>query len=184
MGHPVLIRSKRLAIAATQPNDLDFVLAAESDHANAPFLVTWSQIQHEASLGDPNIAHLTIATRGGAEQVGYAIVAGLTNPHHSIEFQRLVIGPKGHGFGREALQCIKDWAFGEQHAHRLWLDVKEGNHRARALYASEGFVVEGTLRECLKTSAGTYESLIVMSMLRAEYDASLTGHRFQPTSKI
>ncbi|PZO38752.1 MAG: hypothetical protein DCF17_14225 [Shackletoniella antarctica] len=34
-------------------------------------------------------------------------------------------------------------------AHRLWLDVKSKNSRARYLYRSEGFVEEGFMRECL-----------------------------------
>jgi diamine N-acetyltransferase len=53
----------------------------------------------------------------------------------------------------------------------LWLDVKDFNHRARTLYASEGFVVEGTLRECLKADDGSFESLVVMSLLKREYQA-------------
>ncbi len=39
-------------------------------------------------------------------------------------------------------------------AHRLWLDVKEQNTRARAVYEKEGFRYEGTLRECLKGPEG------------------------------
>ncbi len=38
------------------------------------------------------------------------------------------------------------------------------------MYRSEGFVLEGTLREAVKLPDG-FESLIVMSMLRAEFDA-------------
>jgi hypothetical protein len=34
-------------------------------------------------------------------------------------------------------------------SRRLWLDVKERDKRARALYVAEGFVAEGVLRECL-----------------------------------
>jgi RimJ/RimL family protein N-acetyltransferase len=52
---------------------------------------------------------------------------------------------------------------------RLWLDVKESNERARHVYESEGFLVEGILRECLKGEYG-FESLVVMSILRDEYD--------------
>jgi RimJ/RimL family protein N-acetyltransferase len=50
--------------------------------------------------------------------------------------------------------------------------VKARNSRAKALYDSEGFVVEGELREALKIEGG-FESLIVMSMLRPEF----TGRR-------
>ena len=61
-------------------------------------------------------------------------------------------------------------AFRDLGAHRFWLDVKSLNHRALALYRSEGFVEEGRLRDSVKTSDG-YDSLVVMSMLAAEYQA-------------
>lgn len=53
------------------------------------------------------------------------------------------------------------------------LDVKERNTRAQALYASEGFALEGRLRESVKVSGG-YDSLIVMSMLQPEFAARRT----------
>jgi diamine N-acetyltransferase len=45
------------------------------------------------------------------------------------------------------------------------------NHRAKALYQSEGFVAEGLLRENRKTATG-YDSTIVMGILAAEYQAT------------
>ena len=68
------------------------------------------------------------------------------------------------------MRLLKRMAFRDLGAHRFWLDVKETNTRALALYASEGFAVEGRLRECLRTDVG-YASLVVMSVLEAEYRA-------------
>jgi diamine N-acetyltransferase len=102
------------------------------------------------------------------ERVGFIIIAGLKNPHESIELKRIVIEKKGQGLGRKALKIIKKLAFEELNAHRLWLYVKEFNHRARHLYKTEGFIEEGLLRDCLKTDQ-RYESLIVMSILKNEY---------------
>ena len=62
------------------------------------------------------------------------------------------------------------FAFRDIKVHRFWLDVKSLNQRAQALYASEGFVEEGRLRESVRAGDG-YDSLIVMSMLDREYDA-------------
>lgn len=55
-----------------------------------------------------------------------------------------------------------------ERAHRLWLDVFEHNERARALYTSEGFTVEGVLREHVNLH-GQWRSLVLMSMLSREY---------------
>ena len=46
----------------------------------------------------------------------------------------------------------------------------ELNTRALALYASEGFVEEGRLRESVRVPDG-WDSLIVMSLLDREYEA-------------
>jgi diamine N-acetyltransferase len=102
------------------------------------------------------------------EAVGYVILQGLDGIHRAIEFRRLVVTAKGCGYGRAAVRMIKTFAFEGLAAHRLWLDVKEFNHRARRLYESEGFTVEGMLRECYLGENG-FESAYVMSILEAEY---------------
>jgi len=155
-----------LTLRKTEEADLDYVLHAEHSDENRSFLIPWSREQHVQSLVNPDIRHLIAQTE---TRVGYAILAGFRSPHRSIELRRLVITEKGRGYGKATVDLIKDLAFKTHGAHRLWLDVKDHNQRARGLYEAAGFVVEGTLRECLKTETG-FESLIVMSILRAEYD--------------
>ena len=69
---------------------------------------------------------------------------------------------------------LAQMAFRDLGAHRFWLDVKSLNTRALALYASEGFVEEGRLRESVRITgdaADGYDSLVVMGMLDREYQA-------------
>jgi RimJ/RimL family protein N-acetyltransferase len=80
----------------------------------------------------------------------------------------MVVQTKGGGYGRAALRVAKKVAFDDLGAHRFWLDVRTHNTRARSLYDSEGFVVEGTLRECVRGARG-FDSLLVMSMLQVEF---------------
>ena len=61
---------------------------------------------------------------------------------------------------------------GEMGAHRFWLDVFVSNERARHLYASLGFQADGVLREAVKRD-GAFHSLILMSILKREYDAAI-----------
>jgi diamine N-acetyltransferase len=117
-------------------------------------------------LTDPDIAHLIVEAD---KRVGYVILAGLQDPNETIELRRIVIMEKGLGYGKAAIQQVKQEAFEKYQVNRLWLDVKEHNHRAQALYKSAGFVLEGTLRQCLKTENGHYESLLLMSILHEEY---------------
>lgn len=95
-------------------------------------------------------------------RIGYIILAGLLDSNQSIEFRRIVITEKGRGYGKATVEIVKKLAFETYHAHRLWLDVKIQNHRAQEIYRGAGFMVEGTLRECLKSEDG-YESLIIVS---------------------
>lgn len=159
----------------TTSDDLDFVVSAEQDPDNRRFIIPWLRDRHSAALSDPDIAH-RILEHDSLGRVGFVILAGLADPHDSLEFRRIVVTAKGRGFGRVALHLVKRFAFVERQAHRLWLDVKEQNHRARSLYESEGFVLEGVLRECLKDAEG-FESLVVMSLLAREYDEAQPGRR-------
>ena len=151
----------------TQEQDLDFVFELEHQPENSAFVSLWSKEQHAQALRDADVLHLIIETQQ-QQPVGYVILAGLNQSHQNLEFRRLVIGAKGQGFGKAALKSIKRLAFEELNAHRLWLDVKDFNTRAQRLYAAQGFVVEGVLRECLKVG-DQFESLVLMSMLQQEY---------------
>jgi diamine N-acetyltransferase len=163
-----------IVLRPTLVSDLDFVIASEQADENSPFIVVWTREQHELSLSSADMAQLIIQHKAKDKPVGYVILTGLAQPHQSIEFRRIVVTDKGNGYGRESLRLIKKMAFDELGAHRLWLDVKEHNTRARHLYESEGFVVEGVLRECIKVG-DTFESLVVLSILQSEYQKT-KGH--------
>jgi len=159
---------KNIRLKPTVENDLDFVLQAENHQDNSAFIGQWTKQHHLDSLSNNDIAHFIIERITDNYFVGYTILKGLTDHNQIIELKRIVITDKGKGYGGETLRLIKKLSFEELSAHRLQLDVKEHNIRAKKLYESEGFIVEGCLRECLKTSE-KWESLILMSMLRKEY---------------
>jgi RimJ/RimL family protein N-acetyltransferase len=171
MNKQIAIESELVCLRHTTENDLDFVLRAEYDPENSPFILCWTRDQHEIAFSNQNLAHLTIESAATGELVGYAILAGLENPNQSVNLQRLVITNKGKGYGKATVRLIKQWVFEELEVHRLWLDLKDYNHRAKRVYESAGFVEEGTTRECLKVGE-KFESLVIMSVLRKEYAAS------------
>jgi RimJ/RimL family protein N-acetyltransferase len=157
-----------IRLLRTRKDDLDFVLSAEQSAENRSFISVWTREQHLDALTCKNLSHLIIENITEGSRVGYVILAGLADANQSIELRRIVVTEKGKGYGKEALRLVKKMAFQELKAHRLWLDVKEHNVRARHVYESEGFVAEGVLRECIKSEDG-FESLVVMSMLCGEY---------------
>jgi RimJ/RimL family protein N-acetyltransferase len=154
-----------VATRPTTGDDLAFVMAAERAPDNAPFVLQWPRERHLEAMTDPSYAHWIVESAG--RPAGYLILMDLFNPHGSLQLRRLVVTEKGRGIGRAALRLCKAAAFERFGAHRLWLDVMEHNARARALYESEGFVREGTLRECLRLGE-RFVSLHLMSILSRE----------------
>ena len=157
-----------LRLRPTRESDLTFVLIEEQHPSNRPFIRSWTYDQHLEALESEDLEHLIIERIDDDACLGYLILAGKTDGNQNIEFRRIVIAEKNQGYGRVAVCLVKKRAFEELKAHRLWLDVKEHNSRARYLYESEGFRTEGVLRECVKAEHG-FESLVVMSMLEEEY---------------
>jgi RimJ/RimL family protein N-acetyltransferase len=166
------MRLLSLRLRPTMLSDLEFVGSVEDDPANRPFITPWERVQHEGAVRFPDFRHFIVEAGEGWPSAGFVILQGCRNPHGSVELKRLVLQPKGLGYGRACVRLLAEMAFRDLGAHRFWLDVKEKNERALALYRSEGFVEEGRLRESVRSGA-SYESLIVMSMLRVEHEARL-----------
>ena len=157
-----------MKLRPTQLTDLPFVLAAESHADNAPYVTQCSRSWHERAIASADHAHFVVALE--QRNIGYVILAGITDPNLSLAILRIVIVEKGQGHGRQVLRQIKSFAFEQLGHHRPWLDVLERNHRAKGLYESEGFVAEGVLRDGFKTPTG-YESMVLMSILASEYQS-------------
>lgn len=159
-----------VTLEPTSESDLDFIVACEASYDTARFIVPWTRQRHLTAIANPDCGHLLIRDQGTGERIGFVLLFGLTSEHRTIEFRRIVVhARRGTGVGRAAVQQVKRLAFGPLNAHRLWLDVKSKNARARHLYASEGFIEEGVMRECLLEDDG-FESLVLMSILRSEVE--------------
>lgn len=153
----ILTRAGRgVRLRHTAPADLDWVLAAEGDRKNRPYVTQWTRREHESALDDPDTSHLIVESIAGACAVGYVILAGLAAAREAVELRRIVITDKGRGYGRETLRLVKTIALGDLRTRRLWLDVRANNPRAKRLYEEEGFVAEAT----------TKDGLIVLSIRR------------------
>ena len=157
----------RVRLRPTMLSDLDFVQSVENDPANRPFITPWERVQHEGAIRIPDFRHFIAEAGEGWPSAGFVILQGCRNPHGSVELKRLVIQPKGRGFGRALLRLLAEMAFRDLGAHRFWLDVKENNTRALALYRDEGFVEEGRLREVFRRDGRWYDKY-TMGLLEGE----------------
>jgi len=170
-----IVTSDLINIRITKPDDLDYVIKTEQNEENVIFITPWTQEQHRESINGNDSLHLIIEGSFSAP-IGYMIINGINNKNRSVELMRIVVSNKGKGYGKVAIRLIQKYIFNELHAHRLWLDVKEKNHRARKIYEDLGFQYEGTLRECIKSNDG-FESLIIMGMLKREFESIINEGR-------
>jgi diamine N-acetyltransferase len=163
--------SETIRCVPTSEADLDAVLTMERDKVNAPTIRQWPREKHRAAIADPSIAHLAVRATADDRIVGFIVLVGLDDPDGNVEFKRIVIAEKDKGFGRAAVRQIKNLAFTELGAHRLWLEVMRDNAPAIRLYQSEGFTHEGIHRQSIRRD-DTYADLVVMSMLASEFAAT------------
>ena len=164
-------KGMQFRVRNTTKADIAKVIKLEQSPQNAPYIDQWNVQQHTTALNDLNIAHWVLegVTKEAPALLGYVILVGLQDSDNALHFRRIVIAEKRAGLGRATVQYIKDFAFHQNRSHRLWLNVKEGNNAAHALYLSEGFVEEGLARDAAKVGEGKYASHIVMSMLEGEH---------------
>jgi diamine N-acetyltransferase len=166
-----LTQSETLRLRPAMEKDLDYIISVEQAEENKRFIMPWTWQQHREALSNTDLALFIIETVEENNMIGFVLMAGLESAHQSIELRRIIITVKGKGYGKKVLPLLKRLAFEEWKAHRLWLDVFAFNLFARRLYEAQGFVVEGTLRECYKVGE-CFESLVIMSILKDEYFAA------------
>jgi len=85
------------------------------------------------------------------------------------EVRTLVVRDQRCGIGAFAIRRAIERAFEEGGAHRIFLEVVERNHGARALYESLGFKAEGCYRDGYRDDDGSYQNLIPYGILESEY---------------
>jgi RimJ/RimL family protein N-acetyltransferase len=163
---PIKMIGRKIKLVNTEYNDIDSIIHFEKINSN--FVCQYIREKHQELIKSEECLHLSIRRIDTDKLIGHMILFGLSNPNKVLEFRRLTIMEKGQGFGRDAVRLLKKLCFENLKYHRLWLDVFDDNPIAIKLYESEGFIKEGTLRECYKSENG-YRSQRIYSMLEDEY---------------
>lgn len=146
----------------TSSQDLEQVMYYELRASEKAYVIAWTKAQHLQAIKCNH--HIII--KQDSRNIGYLI---MSRQEDNLELKRFVIFEPNKGYGKEALMLLKKYAFEEIDCHRFWLDVRMHNKIAINLYKKLGFVEEGILRDAVKHK-GTYLSVMVMSILRGEYD--------------
>ena len=131
----------------------------------------WLEMQTAGPLRFFDV-RFAIETKDGAQIGSIAF-------HRVVAEQRsatlgIMIGDKAHwsrGYGADAIRTLLRFAFDQMNLRRVDLSVDADNARGIACYTKVGFTLEGRLRQA-RYQRGRYEDLLVMSILRDEFEAA------------
>ena len=150
-------------------HDLDRIMALERRADMLDFIFQSSRAAHEAALEAPDISTLVIEADG--VWGGFCMISDLTSGSSKAMLKRIALEHAGQGIGTAAILAIQQHVFEVLCKHRLALDCYTDNERAIRLYEKTGFQREGVLREASVKRTGVRMSLVLFSLLKAEYDA-------------
>jgi RimJ/RimL family protein N-acetyltransferase len=156
------------------PEDVAFVMATERISGFEKLVGRWSEEAHRAALATASNSYL-LAIDAAGERAGFAIVRDLDDAHGNVCLKRIAMTAPGRGVGTAFVGALVRWTFTQTSAHRLWLDVMAHNGRARHVYAARGFVEEGVMRGAYLAADGARVDLVLMSLLRPDWQAHATA---------
>ncbi len=145
----------RLTRRAMTVRDLDEVVAVEQRAYSHP----WSRGNFTDSLA---AGYLAEVWRLEDAVLGYFIAMAGVDELHLLNIT-VVPEQQGRGHGRSMMAALQQHAR-QLRATSLWLEVRQGNHRARALYRRLGYAEVG-LRRGYYPAALRREDAVVMSLL-------------------
>jgi [ribosomal protein S18]-alanine N-acetyltransferase len=148
------------ALRPMTTRDLDAVMAIEA----SAYAFPWTRGNVIDSLAAGYLAEVLVAPDAGI--VGYFVAMAGADEMHLLN---LTVAPpwQGRGLGQAMLDALEAHCRA-RHMPTLWLEVRAGNERARALYRRRGFAEVGRRRGYYPAPRAAREDAIVM---RAELAA-------------
>jgi len=159
-----------MTVRPVGPQDLAAVMGLERRPGFAAFVGRSEEAEHRAMLADPRFAYrLGLAPDG--EAIAFAILSGLGDPSGNLYLKRVAAVRPGEGIGTAFLARVLAEAFQTLGAWRFHLDCFADNRRAQAAYQKLGFSRDGVLRQAWLRPDGTRADLVLMALLKPEWEA-------------
>ncbi|MCJ9719224.1 GNAT family N-acetyltransferase [Agrobacterium sp. SHOUNA12C] len=160
-----------LSIAHATEADIPFIMSVERLPGYAALVGSYDAAEHHRRLAAPNTNYLLC--RLGAEPVGFAVVRLDDDDMGNAQLHRIAMAATGLGHGTAFLHQICRLVFSIYDVARFWLDLLPSNAHAKAVYSKIGFLQEGTMRGALRVSDGSRHDLLLMSLLRDQWQANI-----------
>ena len=131
-----------ITIDDTRQEEVPAIVAMESHDDAAEFVTQFPAERHRRDLRDPGVVYKSVYDESRA-LIGFIILV-LDPDGSSVELRRIVVKPKGKGYGQRAMALIDHVCRDEIGRRRIWLDVFEFNPRAMRTYELSGYRQFGT----------------------------------------
>jgi ribosomal protein S18 acetylase RimI-like enzyme len=167
---PLFMDPFRLTLRPAALADIGAVMAIERSPDFELCVGRSEEEEHRVMLSSPSHAYRLGVGESGAVEA-FAILRGLNDPHANLYLKRVAVARPGHGLGTAFLTLVLDEAFGPMGAERFQLDCFADNLRAQRAYRKLGFSRDGVLRQAYRLADGTRTDLIMMAILKSEWEA-------------
>ena len=157
-------------ISTARIDDIPALMALERGEGYEHVVGRWSAEQHAAEMALPG-SHYVVARNADGAPLGFVMLQRLDDPDLCAHLRRIAVARPGEGLGAALLVAASAHVFQATPAHRLQLVVYAENERARRAYARAGLVEEGLLRDIKRLPDGRFRSMLMMSILRPEWEA-------------
>jgi RimJ/RimL family protein N-acetyltransferase len=155
-------------------DDIDSIRRIEADPRYDSLVGRWSEQQHRDEMALESSRYFALRDGSGAV-AGFALLQGFGDSDRKLHLKRIAVREAGHGLGSILLEALLDHLYATTDANRVDLDVFVGNERARRAYEKAGFQLEGVMRDYHRDADGRFNSMWLMSVLRADRDAPKSG---------
>jgi RimJ/RimL family protein N-acetyltransferase len=111
--------------------------------------------------------HFAIERKDDRTHIGNASIHEIDWVSRNAAFGLFIGEPSAwnRGFGGDAIRTLVRFAFDEMNLRKLRIDIFDYNDRAKHVLETQGFVVEGRLRQEFYRE-GTYHDIVVLSVFR------------------
>jgi RimJ/RimL family protein N-acetyltransferase len=160
----------RLTLRPAALADISAMMAIERSPDYELYVARSDEEEHRAMLSSPSHAYWLGVGESGAIEA-FAILRGIGDPHLNLYLKRVAVARPGQGIGTAFLGLVLDQAFGPLGAERFHLDCFANNIRAQRSYEKLGFTRDGVLRRAYRLDDGTRVDLVMMAVLKSEWEA-------------
>ncbi|MDB5525966.1 MAG: acetyltransferase family protein [Rhizobium sp.] len=157
--------------------DIPMIMEMERRPGYDLFVGRWDDAQHLRNISKSGYLYLV---HDGSEglPIAFAALSGLGHRDGDVLINRMIVRTPGTGTGKLFLRAIMSLAFEGAPTYRLWLRVLPDNLRALHVYRTQGFRDERVVPNGGVRSDGVRVDLLLMSILREDWDARTDALEF------